>query len=733
MDTENSFARFLKVLHDSDELTQTILYSIQNNQKLTHSEQLELEQRLAKQLLLPKIAHAYRKEIQRLIEDLDIKPYPETLTFYELMKEQKLLSPRFIEFFEKMIFQHFDQNEDKFNEMLNEEVIHYPEYILPIFAVIPRLWEYIHADTFTKIINASLYYPSVAHELAKLNYLKKISFWDGASSQDTWWYITRSLLNHAPAQKKYSFELVNQLTNQMQIKSSSIWNEEKWVKHSFTLSDKLTEGWQFLRTQGRTILLQNKNGDVLAIKIQKQKENASELDKEYLTTRYLREHSQELHLDCHFPQAKGIFRITHNVIEWLKPYLTQPSLEAFQDMVGTHPSYTAYVYQVDHNHTDYFTYLHNPKLSDQEFATACRSAITNLCKLLGQGLVYAQLGDIFHNKEHKDEREDKGRYIVLANLLSPLGIYLSNLYYIHHEILTGSGRLTNWKGAVEYPNVRGPLSPLADMGDWVAIRDCMYQGEWAKKYFHDAYLQYKEKIGNYIIANILAEYLYIFFLIAGCRGYYLTEQAKEEGKDANDIAAIWQRVAEQVMENSVMMISSLSLITEARARTQLHIIVDVTSLARQMQFWMTDEYIPYIQNNRIPQDIYGEKTKTEVAFDRIRKGTFNPQLGFSIDGVHADLGTVNGQEPIKEANKLFYWTNNMILASFYEFKLTLEDLVKIKKEKDPQKIVELCETSTRAYAAATIQRFWRTHKKSNETVCSQEHASGIIMGVPSPR
>jgi hypothetical protein len=99
-----------------------------------------------------------------------------------------------------------------------------------------------------------------------------------------------------------------------------------------------------------------------------------------------------------------------------------------------------------------------------------------------------------------------------------------------------------------------------------------------------------------------------------------------------------------------------------------------------MQFWMTSEYIPHLKANKIPEDIYGPDVSITVIIDRFRHGTFNDVLGCSIDGVHSDLGAVNGQEPIKEANKLFYWMVNTVFISFHNFRLTLKELHQIVSE-----------------------------------------------------
>ena len=92
---------------------------------------------------------------------------------------------------------------------------------------------------------------------------------------------------------------------------------------------------------------------------------------------------------------------------------------------------------------------------------------------------------------------------------------------------------------------------------------------------------------------------------------------------------------------------------------------------------MTDEYIKDLMQDKIPVDIYGEGTEVKVNIDRFRINTFNRRIGCSIDGINQDLGAVNGQEPIKEANKLFYWMITTIFHSYHQMRLTLVDLKKV--------------------------------------------------------
>lgn len=544
--------------------------------------------------------------------------------------------------------------------------------------------------------------------------LQSINFFDTGSSGDTWWRFTKAIIEHIPSPKKHESDICFKATNQ-----------DTTINELLNFDKLFRSGWKFLRFQGRTILLQDNNQNILAIKVRKQKENIQELFKEYHTTKILNEQVDTLKLSCHFHQPCGVFKLDESLTNIIAKLTSQENrviteasvleneINSFKELIGNKSDYACYIYRVDRVAEDYFTYLHDIKFSDQDFNSACDKSIPTLIILATVHILYSQLGDIFHNNEGAaSSRSDAGRYIVLANLLSPMALAGNPL---------GSGRLTNWKGAVEYPNVRGPSLPLADCGDWISFNDILKDGCFCKQYFRPAQDHYGDKVGNYLLLNLLAEYQYIFFLIAGRRGSALTEKAKNEGKDNDFIKQIWQSLADRVLMNAAIAISILTHDSRENSYCYLVSVINPTRLARQMQFFMSKEYIPCIEQNNIPKEIYGDDVQVFVDLERFRYKTFNHDMGFSIDrGKNEDLGPVNGQEPIKEYNKLLYFMCNKIVSEYHTQQLNLSALKKISREKDVKNIREL---SRELFKHLDERRYARIQATINELLLKNKNLS----------
>ncbi len=551
-----------------------------------------------------------------------------------------------------------------------------------------------------KLLNAAIENPCIAKQLSSLlGALHELEVYDNGLGLDNWSVFSAELVHRMPEPKPSAND------ESSRVNSINVSN-----KSALSLSDLKKQGWDFLRFQGRTILLQKAEQAILAVKVQKKSEGIKELEREFQSTIYFSSHADAFKLLSQFPEPISVSEIS-DLSAWLEEIKNSGvETQDFAAMINLENA-KAYLYQLSKECADYFTYLHDTSLSYEKFCQASTTTISDLSRLLGRGFIFSQLADIFHNNEEKSHRQDQGRYLVLANLL------LGQSF--------GSGRLTGWKEAVNYPNVRG--SGLADFGDWSTQKNYLASdGPFSK------INRYQNKLVNYVLCNVLAEYQYVLFLIAGRRGHNLQQQGKRENKSSEDIFAIWLQLAKQVISNCVMMITTLTTYSELHARNFLSCLIDESRLAKQMQFWMTDDYIPHVKNNMIPASIYPENTKLSVNLEKFRKNTFHLELGCSIDGVHQDLGPVNGQEPLKEANKLFYWMVNIISVAYHMHALTRRNLISILKEKNKPLPVERYEQafshlSLRHYhgamfavtknkkhhkecAAATIQHAWKNHR-----------------------
>lgn len=522
-------------------------------------------------------------------------------------------------------------------------------------SALEKIRSYVSEAAWFRLLNKIYHDPQQVRKIAgSINHLSAIQFHDGGASSDAWSWITAMIIEKAPAPRKRKAD--DDLSTAMQGYKV---RRPAW-KPDFLNSLK-RYGIKFLRVQGRTILLQDREGMILAVKIQKKDETREELAKEFDTTTYLRQHAEELKLQSSLPEPLSITQVSR-VLTWLAPHVSPEAYQKFSAMTGGSDNRVAYIYKVNPEHCNYFTYLHDANLSEEEFQRANAMAVHDLYTMFAHGIIFPQLADLFHNSEHVDDRDDKGRYLVLVNLL---------------RTHSGSGRLTGWKEAVEYPNVRA--SGLADLGDRVSINEYIGHTERVEKFHNRTWWDHREKTGNYLFANLMAEYQYALFLIAGRRAGDLTEQAKVKGASEETVRTIWKNAALQVLRNCAQAVSILSTQTIESAEAFLRGVVDVNRLARQMQYWMTDAYIEDVKNNKLPEDIYGEGTEISLDFSRFRDGTFNDRIGCSIDGVHQDLGPVNGQEPIKEANKLFYWMVSSIFTSYHQVRMTTADLLKVTR------------------------------------------------------
>lgn len=569
--------------------------------------------------------------------------------------------------------------------------------------------------------------------------LSTIELFDGGHSGDNWWKLTAQFLQRleVPVYKDHCFLSLSE--------TIKLPDEKQLVR---LIKSEIDQGyWTFLRLQGRTILLKNKAKNVLSIKVQKKDESIEALKREYKVTSLIKSKAKKLGLLGNFVNPMGLVKLSAGFIKKIiglehRQLLTT---EFYNLTEVKEPNfYSAYLYKTKKKSRDYHTYLHDKSLSEAQFSKSNQIVVTNLSKLLGQGVIFDRLSDLFHNVistlSPNPNRPDLGRYIVLANLLAPTQFRSGPERY-------GSGRVTAWQKAVQYPNLR--LNQLADLGDCITMKDILVKGDWHERYFYFLKLEYGPKASNYILYNFIAEYLYVLLLIAGLRGYSLTQN-----KDLENPFLVWQSLAKQVFDNCVTMAFQLSHKTNDEIRDALSKVCNLNTLARQMQFWMTSEYVKQVQNNLIPTEVYGQQVNVKIDFERFRRGTFRKDLGCSINGVDRDLGTVNGQEPIKEANKLLYWTVTLIAASSLELDLILKEVLFLFANTDYEKneplrkqafaylptpskekiLAEVCKrqaqktmgsedaalyekaakTHEQFYAARTVQYFWRKRLLKNQ-------------------
>lgn len=606
------------------------------------------------------------------------------LKIYEMIQSEGVLPDQFISWIEKnkkCTITEIYQNCLHLNlkEPFNRDLLYY------LVKALPSLQKDDFISVMHHIFNDA---PNVFTQY--FSQLKSLEIYDGGHSVDQWWKLTATMLERVPPHqenKKHSFYdqslsffkqlfTQNKVERTMSLKDDLLYGHYKSHYSYQDFKQEIASGnWTFKRLQGRTILLMNPHGDIFALKVKKQNESYAIHAKEFKAQNALHEHAKEIGLLSKLPNPLSVISCYGEELVSLIPLDSAHLRDTpFFNLVKLDPkeTYPVFLYKVSRDQADYFTYLHDIALTDQQFRLGNTVAVHDLCKLIAEGIIYPSLADIFHNTNDAYSRRDLGRYIVLANLLVSIDFEAQ-----------GSGRLSGWKKAVAYPNIR---TGLADLGDYATIEDLMEDGELAKKYFSLAEIAYQDKVGNYLLANIFAEYQYVLLLIAGLRGCELTALIKHVPDHPNRpdkqtmLHTLWKTLAEQVLTNCIDMVHLLTRMPIDEVKRIILSVVNTERLAEQMRFWMTDEHIAYMLKNDIPDAIYGKKVAVVIDNKRFRKDTFDAEYGFSINKPDQDLGPVNGQEPIKEANKLFYWMNTLIFYAYLEYTQLRSELGKVLQE-----------------------------------------------------
>lgn len=533
---------------------------------------------------------------------------------------------------------------------------------------VPEFLNIFPIPAMIKLINLAADQPELAKALQSATKLRQISFFDGGRSTSSSWRVADGLLNKAIPPKLKPSQTKEQI-NSVEINR----------QHYQQLTELTNNQWKFFRLQGRTILFQNEHKDVFAIKIKRTDESLATLEAEYKTINHLASSNTELNLKSKLPTPNEICEI-ENLSDDLQKILSPEDYQALISLIGSNKQYTAYSYTIKSENKGYLTYLHDPTLSKEDYQKANEAIVYDLCQLLVQkGMVNHQLCDIFHTRRDVDQREDSGRYLVLADLLSPAALN-------NPDNRPGSGRLNAWERSADFPNVRA--SGLADFGDWLPLNDFMQQSDFIKMFLSPALNTYGESLGNYTISNILAEYQYVLMLNAGKRGKALAQNERDEGASDQETFYIWKELAEQLITNCALMASILTHQPIHEVRFFLSSMIDSQMLARQMQFWMTDEYVSYMNNEQIPSGVYEADTRIFLDKTLIRPASYSETLGCVQNGVDQDLGFVNGQEPIKKFNELLYWMDSYVLSKYHERVLVKKECRAILKETNPTTRIE---------------------------------------------
>lgn len=87
--------------------------------------------------------------------------------------------------------------------------------------------------------------------------------------------------------------------------------------------------------------------------------------------------------------------------------------------------------------------------------------------------------------------------------------------------------------------------------------------------------------------------------------------------------------------------------------------LDYKMLAGQLQYFLSGDYRHDIQKGFVRKNIF--RPITRVFVSSIQSDYWHPELGWSTDGIHADLGPLNGPFPVQSLIQHLYFVLVMSL------------------------------------------------------------------------
>jgi hypothetical protein len=187
--------------------------------------------------------------------------------------------------------------------------------------------------------------------------------------------------------------------------------------------------------------------------------------------------------------------------------------------------------------------------------------------------------------------------------------------------------------STRYPNIRG--SGLADFGDMLTVNDVFISPEVATQSINGL-----QKSAGHHIYQFIGDYFLIIELIVG----YRTRKIQDQNPTI-DHTQLWQKATEQLVELSTFLSKMLDIIDCYGNPLQYAKLTNLDCYSKQMQFFMTKDYVSAFTHKKIPKDLYPENTKVKVAYSIVsRPDEWDPQIGFISPGSknEQDLGPYNG-------------------------------------------------------------------------------------------
>lgn len=348
-------------------------------------------------------------------------------------------------------------------------------------------------------------------------------------------------------------------------------------------------------TLGRTMVFKGPDGKKLAAKFQRPEESLEDLEREAFWSNYLGKHQTAIGLKSDYP--------------------------VFQEMIKTGPGAHALIYQAPES---YFTYLNAVELSCAEFKMASFKALHDLFTLARHHILHISLARFSHNNMQLG-RNDRGRFLWMANIFNPMGSR------------TGTGRLTAWTEALNYPNLRA--SGLADLAELRPLKQLLERNNPESSHLVNAQYSLRHS-ANFYLAHYLGDYLFTWTLLSG-------QHFKDRSRLDRQDCLSQKYLAELIREGfSIAYRAYTGLSYEDPG-------IGWERLALQMAYFMSGNYASDLLIGTIPPEVYGKEVAVEIAKDLPDSRGWT-EAGWMVDGKNPDLGPFNGPFPIQELISALY-------------------------------------------------------------------------------
>ncbi len=259
----------------------------------------------------------------------------------------------------------------------------------------------------------------------------------------------------------------------------------------------------------------------------------------------------------------------------------------------------------------YMAYAHQAKTTRQARAALGKN-VHDLFTWARFDWFHPDIIELFHRRSRRD-RWDSGRFILFADIVRPR----------EGVIRDGVGRLYAWELAMQYPNLR--LQGPADFAEMVELKD-----------LEDLTNEHSAPLHNNLARFPLEQRRK--FLRAHFMSNYLLACAFEEGKRLKDAGKLDWRKPQELAETLKGVYWKAYKTYTGKDATDISEPVDWERYARQMAFFMSGAYKEYA-GKEIPEAIYGMKgvvLRPGVGWGHVHRSVLSEKLKLSfaeINGV----------------------------------------------------------------------------------------------------